>query len=208
MEKKDKRRFVELMMAMGEVFEKVPSEAKTEIYFQALKHLSIEQVSQACSEIVKTRKITGTFPLPAEIIDLAGGSIEDQALLAWRKLLWAMEYVGHGNSVAFDDPVLMGALVVWTGGWRAVRDLDWRFEQEQWRQKEFVAAYKAASRNKIRHPEYFIGDYEHDNEMKGFYDYIPKPFLVTGIPGDFAKIPGPEPKVLPETKRLKALPAG
>jgi hypothetical protein len=201
----DEKKFGELMLAMGEVFQKIPNKIQMEIYFRALEDLTISQVSQAISSIVKTRKITGTLPLPAEIREFAGGNIEDHALVAWNKLIWALEYAGYGNSVAFDDPILMGAIQLWAGGWRKIKELDMTLDQIQWREKEFVKCYKAAARGQVEPPRYFPGDYEMENEARGFINLIPSPKFVTGKPGNFKMITGPNPKQLPDLETVKMI---
>lgn len=198
MNEKDEKKFGELMLAMGEVFQKIPNKIQMEIYFRALEDLTIEDVSQACSEIVKTRKITGTLPLPAEIREMAGGNSEAKALTAWAKVSEAIDRLGWDNSIAFDDPQIMRAIVLWGGSWIRLRELDWRLDQVKWRQKEFMQAYKAAGETRVKVPEYFIGSYEHHNEVKGYLEHIPKPYLITGIPGDIKVLQGPAPKMLPQ----------
>lgn len=205
MEPKDKKEFVDLMMSLGEIFEKVPSIAKTEIYYQSMKDLTIEEISRACSQIINTRKITGTFPLPAEIRELTNGNIEDRAYLAWDKLNYALNHLGFGNSIAFDDKTLMAAIQLWAGSWRGLRNFDWEYDQIKWLKKDFVASYKTAANNQIKTPEYFPGDFELDNERKGLWDYIPKPYLVGGLPGRYFMIPGPKAKQLPDVNEFKRL---
>jgi len=202
----DKKQFSELMLAIGEVFQKIPNKTQMEIYFRALEDLTIEQVSHACSEIVKTRKITGTLPLPAEIRDLAGGgNLDDRALVAWHKLVYALDHYGCGNSVAFDDPAIMGAIILWAGSWRKIKDIEWTYDNDTWVQKAFISAYKAAAREQMRTPEYFPGDYEHDNGGKGLISFIPKPFLIGGKAGEFFAIQGPAPMQLPDGWQTKEL---
>jgi hypothetical protein len=204
MQPQDDKKFAGMMVGLGEAFDKLPGKAKIELYFRALSDLTIEQIEMACVYIVNTRTITGTFPLVAELRDAVaqheGGSLEDRALDAWAKLSWAMNYVYKSNSVAFDDPLIHHAILLWAGGWPQVWQMDWTLDQVVWRQKEFVASYKAAARNPHlpSHPEYLIGSHEAHN-AENWPEHVPPPVLVVGSAGQYRKLVGPAPKMIPAT---------
>jgi hypothetical protein len=189
MTSRDETNFAELMAILGEAFDKIPSPAKIEIFFRALSDLTIDQISQAVSSLLKTRTITGTFPTVAEIIKASGqdNDPDELALLAWAKVSWAIDAAGWGASVAFDDRRIMEALIIWAGsrGYPALQDLDWTHDQVVWRQKEFCAAYKSALKGSASAPPYFVGSYEGHNQQHGFLDHIPKVRLISGRPGSF-----------------------
>lgn len=199
MDRKDQKRFAAAMMALGEAFDKRPSPQKVELYWQMLSDLTIEQVEAACKRLIQTRTLTGTFPLVAEIRNLAGNSdsLEEQALLAWDKFFWAFRHVGEGMSVAFDDPVITQVVLSWAGGWVRLNDLDWRLDRVEWRRREFLELYKvmAKNRDRLSPPPYLEGLYERQNLERGFVEFIPPPLIVKGETGNYwvEKLP-PAPK--------------
>lgn len=169
----------EQLIILAEAFGLEVSPTRQKIYCEALKDLSPDTVKRAVIYLIQTRKYSN-LPTVAEIREAAEGSLDDASLLAWQKLNYAIDYAGYGNSVCFDDPKIMGAIVIWAGSWRKLRELDWTHEGMVWRQKEFVQAYKAAARCQVQIPEYFPGDYEMENEAKGLLEFIPKLKLIAG----------------------------
>lgn len=189
MENKDKPKFAELMFLLGEAFDKEPSETKVELFFNALKGLAIDAVSQACSTIVRTRKITGTFPLVSEILEAANGdgNLETRIAVAWDKVLYALENHGHLDSLIFDDPIIHAIIKSW-GGW-----LKWSqeitIEGLKWARKDFAALYKAYIPLPLPAPEPFEGFISQENRNTGYFDLIPAPVYITGQPGAFKSLP-------------------
>lgn len=202
----DIRRFAAVIATLSECFDKEISEKKLEVYFEALKELSIEQVEIAASWIMRHRTITGTFPLISEFyqaLDQAGGHgyIDDQAEIAWRKLLWAIENQGYYASVCFDDQVIHD-VVEGLGGWMKIAgdNPDWCVKELKWRQKDFVALYRAIARRNggTSAKPYLVGFFEADNA--GRYDeYIPALVKICGDPGKIIAMPCPHPLELPYT---------
>jgi Domain of unknown function (DUF6475) len=149
MHKNDFEKFAVLMATLAETFgNSVPGEQKIEIYYRALSDLTIEQIDHAVIELLNTRTITSTFPVPAEIRNAIGGRVDDAALLALDKAEKAVERHGSYRSVIFDDPVIH-MVIRSMGGWPKFccpsaygDDQEW-----QWKQKEFVALYKTFSRS-------------------------------------------------------------
>jgi len=92
MDSNDLVKFSEIMMALAEVFESdgEPSSVKIELYFNAFKDKSIEQITEATGKLLKTRKFS-SFPKPAEILVLIDGDAGDGALLAWGSIMKGLE---------------------------------------------------------------------------------------------------------------------
>ena len=109
MENRDKPRFATAMGVMGECFQKEPSESISEVYWRVLQDMPIETFEAACLTLVNTRKITGTFPLVAEIRDAAGGGASAMALrvvTAWDKFMYALHHHAPYDSIQFDDRII------------------------------------------------------------------------------------------------------
>ncbi len=180
MQNNDFEKFARLMATLAETFGNTsPSEQKIEIYYRALSDLTIEQVDAAVINLVKTRTITSTLPVPAEIRDVLGAGKGD-ALLALKKAENAVERHGSYTSVVFDDPVIH-MVIASMGGWpkfccpSAYGD----DQQWQWKQKEFMSLYEAFSKNpKVECPLQLSGICDSYNSANGFDKYISKPAII------------------------------
>jgi hypothetical protein len=184
--KKDKKRFAELMAGMAEVFQKDLSQSLLGLYWNALQDISIAELEKAVSHIVMTRTITGTLPLPAEIIQAGGGSLEERAEIAWRTLVKTIEDQGYYQTVQFEDGAT-GHAVQALGGWMRIcgDDPDWTTDNLKWRKKEFVNLYHNFARQNVPSVK-LIGFHEANNA--GVYEkYVPK-IVYVGKQGDFLEI--------------------
>jgi len=144
MDDKDKLRFEDTMAAMVEVFapqKKAMSAAGLRMYFEALKCLSYDQFMGAAIELMKTWKFN-TMPTPAQILECAGYGANAKAMLAWDRVLYAIDHHAfYGDSVQFEDPRIT-AIVKSHGGWVNVckKSDD---ELNTWFRKSFISEYVA-----------------------------------------------------------------
>jgi len=186
MNNSDKRKFAELMAGMGEVFQKDVSKGMMKIYWNALEGMDIDDISKAVSHIVMTRTITGTLPLPAEIIQAAEGNPEEKAELAWRTLIKTIQDHGFYDSVQFEDGAI-GETVKALGGWLRISgfDDDWTEGNLKWRRKEFLNLYHSFARQKPG-PVKLIGYHEGNNTGK-HDDFIPQ-IIFVGRNGQYLQL--------------------
>jgi hypothetical protein len=192
--KADLKRFLVAMAVMAEAFQKTPSDAMTDVYWKVLADMPIETFEKACLVLVNTRKLTGTFPMVAEIREAAGGGASAMALrtvIAWDKLMYAIHNHAPYDSVAFDDPIIMH-IVRQMGGWTDMGD--WPAEETKWKRREFEKLYEAyASSNALPEPDgHLVGLTEAENRAK-FPDFVPKPFLISGTTANFRAMQRQEP---------------
>jgi hypothetical protein len=179
MKPEDAERFGIAMGIMGEAFQKTPSDSLAEIYFKLLQDLSIESFEQACLTLINTRKITGTFPLVAEIREAvagAGQSLETRAALAWDVALKAMHDHGSYQSPSFADPIISRIIIAW-GGW--IEFGNWQAEETKWKRKEFIELYRAysAQPGQPAPPDHLIGIAEGHNRDH-FPEFVPEPVQI------------------------------
>lgn len=194
MENKDKPRFATAIAVMGECFQKEPSESMSEMYWRVLQDMPIDTFESACMTLVNTRKITGTFPLVAEIREAAtGGAVvmEMRTAIAWDKLMYAIATQAPYNSVDFDDPIIFHIVRSW-GGWDKMGD--WPEDENHWRRKEFVKLYAAYAANPaLPEPDgHLVGLTEAHNRDKA-PEFVPQPFLISGTTGNFKATQRQEP---------------
>ena len=162
--KKDKKRFAQVMAALGEVFDsgKDTSALKTEIYFKALAGMSIENIEKAATMIIQTRTVA-SFPKPAEMIEAIRGTTGDQSAKAWVLIDETMRKYGNYCSVNFGDPKLHRCIEL-MGGWEYLGKLE---ENEwKWKRKEFESLYASLPEN--QGPDYVPGISERVNVAKGY----------------------------------------
>jgi hypothetical protein len=197
--KADFKRFMVAMAVMAEAFQKTPSDAMGDVYWKVLADMPIETFEKACLVLVNTRKITGTFPMVAEIREAAGGGPGTQALravIAWDKFMYALHRHAPYDSVEFDDRIITH-IVRQLGGWTEMGD--WPTEETKWKRKEFERLYEAyAASETLPEPDgHLVGLTEAENRDR-FPEFVPKVYLITGETGSFKSLPW-EPK---EQKRL------
>ena len=116
------------------------------MWLDALGDLTPEQL-QLC--LRRFNREGGEFPNPAAVRKFAGdgeASIDDRALLAWASVRRSISRVGAYESIEFDDRIINAAIRN-MGGW--INLCDMTPEDATWREKEFVAAYKAIIRTGI-----------------------------------------------------------
>jgi hypothetical protein len=163
----DKKPFAEMLQATyTELYQREPlSRIALQLWWGAFADIDIAAFSAALSGWV-TRAGRGQHPpKPADILKLIGGSIEDRAILAWRKAEAACARVGQYHSVCFDDPMI-NAAIEQMGGWPKLcagpeADL-------QWRERDFKALYVALTESGAEHPAHLPGAFEIQNAANGY----------------------------------------
>jgi len=166
----DKPYFVKVMTGLCELFNKTPSEFIFDIYYEAFKEYSDEQINTAVTNCVKTYKYN-TLPKPADIIEWIEGTKDDKALNAWLTARSAIARVGYYNSVAFGDPII-SRVISEMGGWVdfcSQLTCDMPFVE-----KRFREIYKTFEKKDIHEPVPLVGFLESQNRLKGLTESIPK----------------------------------
>jgi hypothetical protein len=196
----DRQAFAVEMAIAAEVFGETLSKTRAEAYFQALVDLDIGTVQRAFRRAVRVCKF---FPKPADLREQAEGSTGDRALLAWTRLLKAVERVGTYQSVDFGDPVLH-AVIMQIGGWGEL----WRLERMtakelSFERAHFVRLYEALDDRPVDNaPKRLMGQAEGSNRAtSGTWshglDHVDETIAIDGQ-GQRALPPAPMPKPLEE----------
>lgn len=165
----DKRQFVTLMTGLADYHRTPLSTAVLQIYWDGLKDFSIGSIEQAISVHIKTGVGDNLkfMPKVPELASLMVGTAKDAGALAWTKVRQAIQRVGTGSSVAFDDPIIH-AVIDDMGGWI-------QMGHKQERELPFIAAeferrYRAYAQRLERpsFPPRLIGYFEAQNGQAGF----------------------------------------
>lgn len=151
-----------LLAMLAEVFDKALSTAASEAYFGVLKGYEIGAVRLAVEQAIRRCQF---FPRPVQLIDfLEGGTVEDRAMLAWGRVLGALEAHGTGQSVDFGDPALHAAVVA-VGGWGIEGWGRWDEAEEGYTRSAFLRAYRAFHNAPTRALAYLPGRFEQVNGL-------------------------------------------
>lgn len=138
----DAERFADEVMApLYLTFRERPDAAVTAAYFVGLADLDFEGVLGAARRAIQMLKF---FPKVAELRELAGGSLDDQAALAWSRV-YRNRARGYFRPIDFEDPKIH-ATVTAMGGWREIHGLssvDTEAVEAAVKRKEFIQLYKA-----------------------------------------------------------------
>lgn len=173
----DKNSFAEIMTGLAENFGSQLSRPGLSMRFEALKEYSIDQVKQAATFLMCSRKYT-TMPTVAEFLEyLGGGSAEDQAEVEAAKVLDAIKRVGPYSSVSFDDPVTCAVVKQGYGSWEDVIEAADE-QRDHWFVKDFARKWKAFKRQGVLAGGKCAGQIERLNSANGFGDRNPPLALV------------------------------
>jgi hypothetical protein len=116
METNDIPAFTQIMIGLGELYDKLISETLIELYWVALKRFDIAAIRQAVSAHINNPDEGHIVPKPANIVRYLEGSAKTKALQAWSKVIHAIRRIGHHGILVFDD-YLIHAVIHDMGGW-------------------------------------------------------------------------------------------
>jgi hypothetical protein len=135
------------------------------VWWEACRPFEFEQVRKALSAHAVDPERGRFPPMPSDVVKALQGTMVDRSLIAWGKLLDAMQRVGAYNSVSFDDGAIHAA-VVDMGGWPAVCRS--KFEDMPHMQRRFCELHRAYSaRPDIPYPPRLVGEFESTNRAAG-----------------------------------------
>lgn len=149
----DKMEFARLLMAAGEMYSREISKELKRMYFDALRDLSIEQVSEALNAHINNPDGGQYFPKPADLRRYLQGTakqqataIEDKAAIAWSAICEQIRKVGSYGTLRLDDKQAL-ATVKAMGGWSMLCQST--TDELVWKRKEFVRMYETFERTPL-----------------------------------------------------------
>lgn len=135
------------------------------VWWDGCRGFDLEQVGKALSAHAADAERGRFPPTLADIVRQLQGTQTDRSLLAWGKVLDAMQTVGAYASVAFDDPAIHAA-VLDLGGWPTVCRST--VDDLPHLQRRFCAGHKAfAARPTQDVIGYLVGAQESENRGRG-----------------------------------------
>lgn len=176
MQSKDQQRFAKILTATAELYGKDLNEMVIDLYYQTFQKYSINDISAAFTNHIKSSKY---FPTPSEILEQLKGVGDDlearslqQATTVWN----AIARIGHGNSVRFKDPITAAVVKGVYGGWCKLAS-ETKEAEQKWFIKDFTTYYQSYARAGAKCHEKQLGWHEHQNQLRG-YDFEPATYLI------------------------------
>src|SRR5215510_6469474 len=109
------RDFIQVLLAMGEMYETPVSTARGEMFLRAIEDLPFDAVKAAANSHARHSKF---FPRPADLRELVEGNLDDRAEQAWNALLPLIHRVGYTGTPTWTDPAMERAALSLFGSWR------------------------------------------------------------------------------------------
>jgi hypothetical protein len=141
MQKSDKRKFVEVLTSLSDLYDFPVSKNALQLFWDILKEYPIDAFVAAAKKHTETSK---WMPKPSDFISAIKSlstSGEEKAVLAWTAVTKATRSVGGNASVEFDDP-LIHAVVRNLGGWSTLCSSSATYFQNNTR-KQFISTYES-----------------------------------------------------------------
>lgn len=161
----DKKAFGELLADVMALYRRDVSSFALGVWWDALAGFELAQVAKAFSAHAMDPEHGQFPPLPADLVRVLQGTRTDRSLIAWGKVLDAMQRVGAYQSVIFDDGAIHAAIED-VGGWVQICRSD--VDELPFLQKRFCDAHKAyTARPDLRYPSHLVGDHEATNALNG-----------------------------------------
>lgn len=174
MKASEKQAFAEYMMGIGEIYNQNVSKQKVSLYWQLLSQYDWEDVKTALDAYMLNPDSGQFMPKPADIVKWLSGGTQNQALLAWTKVVNAISHVGPYQTVVFDDAKIHVVLAD-MGGWIKFETMT--LDAQPFMAKEFQVRYQQYVRQPpTTYPKKLIGKTEGQNKIHEFS--IPAPVMI------------------------------
>lgn len=135
------------------------------VWWQACDAFELEQVARALSAHALDPDRGQFAPKPADLVRVLRGTMADRSLVAWGKVLDAMQRVGAYTTVVFDDGAIHAAISD-MGGWPAI--CRGNVDELQFTQKRFCDLHLAYSlRPDLAYPAQLLGEHDLQNRLAG-----------------------------------------
>lgn len=168
--------FVKLVTDVHAYYRQPVSEFVLQVWQQACKPYTLEQVSKAMTAHVTDPERGVYAPKVADVVRVLSGTHTDRAALAWGKVLGAMSAVGAYSDVVFDDPAIHAAIED-MGGW--VKVCRGEIAELSYLQHRFCQSHKAyTGQGAFEFQRRLIGDRSPDSDYEKKGLPLPKPAIV------------------------------
>lgn len=164
----DQERFKIILAGVCEIYSKDITPQLTQMYWQALKPITIDQFDSAAQKHMLDPKCGQFFPKPADIMRNIEGeqqTAEDRAMLAWMAVERAISRVGAYGTLNIEDKQALMA-VKHMGTWQDLCHTD--RDKMGFKRQEFMKNYQALENTAIEHlPQSLHGIEDLNNQRLG-----------------------------------------
>lgn len=166
MSPEQRAKFIEVLSGVHDFYTKDMSKFALRVWLQACETFDVEQVSKALSAHLMDAERGQFMPKPADIVRQLQGTKTDRSLLAWGKVLDAMQRVGAYQSVVFDEAAIHAAIED-NGGWPNVCRA--KTDELPFLEKRFCDSYKAyVTKGDFHYPGELAGVHAIENCANGY----------------------------------------
>lgn len=167
----EKPEFVELLTQALGFYGQAVSPFAMGVWWQACKGFELADVARALTAHAMDPDRGQFAPKPADLVRVLRGTSADRSLIAWGKVLDAMQRVGAYRTVVFDDSAIHAA-VADMGGWPAI--CRGNADELQFTQRRFCDLHKAYSaRPDAAYPARLLGEHDLANRLAGHASAAP-----------------------------------
>lgn len=153
MDNNDFNKFRELLVGLSQMYDKTVSQSLGQMYWNALQHLTLEQLQYAINAHVNDPDQGQYFPKPGNFTKHIMGTGKQQLLestdraeLAWNVIMGEISRVGSWGTLKMDDGQALAAVKA-IGGWKNLCSMS--TDKLTWAKKEFLAAYGSYERTPV-----------------------------------------------------------
>ena len=174
MQKNETAKFGAVLADVYALYGKECPEGVRRIWWEALKHYELADVTSALSRHVRNGDGGQFIPKPADVVRAIEGSGDSRALQAWTKVERAVRDIGPWESAVFDD-ARIHAVLTDMGGWMGfgqITDDEWPFKRN-----EFMKRYQGYLINPPKTVEKRLIGFMEAHNAKGNFP-VPLPRLV------------------------------
>ncbi len=115
----DRAQFFKVLGGVYDFYSRDLSTFAGQVWWQSCERFDFEQVTKAFSAHLMDAEHGRFLPKPADLVRVLQGTRTDRSLMAWAKVLDAIQRVGAYASVCFDDGLIHAAIED-MGGWVAL----------------------------------------------------------------------------------------
>lgn len=166
MQKSDRKRFANVLLACAEMYGKRLSDSLVDLYWQGLADVEITAVEDAIARHMSNPDSGQFMPKLADIRRMLGGTTQDAALRSWAKVDRAVRQIGTYQTVVFDD-ALIHCTIADMGGWIKLGEKN----EDEWPfvAREFEHRYRGyCTRPPESYPPKLLGIADAHNATNGY----------------------------------------